>query len=362
MIWNMGDALLFSPEYVYGLQGHSLPGNSNVLAHPREVSTSSIFVDLDGQTTSCCLDKTQYGDVEIFRDPCCNEIDPVEPDACSAWETLVRNQGFDIQQLGATNTITITPPPAMGGSDWWTLDVNCNQPPQNVVRFNGAAPTNLGTNGSYLLCIDAYRVVDGDTCRVSFTYDGSINFGPAACCLPAGEFRANAARTLDIDFRGSEVTIAAPDLSECSELLVDFGDGSELREYVYADLPIRYRYTRTGSFSPRVDIFERDANGERCNGTTVSTSEASGAGNFPLKVFPNPHRGRFVTAFDLRVAGEVTAEVYDLSGKRVRAFRAAFPVGEQQWVLDTEGLPSGTYVLRLVGASATATARFQQLR
>jgi hypothetical protein len=356
MIWNMGDALQFGPQYIYGIQGHEWPGNSNVPADPNYVGTNSLFIDLDGVVQS--TKKTQYGDVEIFRDPCCGEPVVVEPNGCAEWEADVRTQGFDIQQLGATNTIVMTPPTVMTATDWWTLNVNCAG--VGIVRNAGNQSSNLGTNGNYLVCIDAYRVINGDTCHVSFTYDGSIVIGPADPCLPNADFRELVDGALKVRYLGSRAIVAAPGLSVGSYVLVNFGDDTETIELSREQLPYTYSYSRSGNFQAEAWVVEYDADGQICN--TSNATDNPAARGIGLKLFPNPNRGNFKLDFNLPMAGDFNIVVYDLTGRKVLTRQDRFNAGHQQLTLEAGNLPPGTYVLRMFGSGFTASAKFQRIR
>jgi hypothetical protein len=361
MVWNTGDALQFqSPLTIYGLQGHEWPGNSNVSSDPDYVGTNSIFIDLDGSTGTQA--KTQYGDVEIFRDPCCGEMIVLEPDNCTQWETDVRNQGFTIQQVGTSNTIQIMPPPAMNATDWWVQNVNCNQSAGNQNRYAGDQNNNLGTNGNYLVCIDAYRVLEGDTCHVSFVYDGSIVIEPADVCISNEAFDELASASLKIRYLGRRVIIAAPGLSNNTIVVANFGDDTDTVELTREQLPYTHTYTRSGNFQTEARVVEYDDEGIMCNmfrPVATANPEASAIG---LKLYPNPTQGNFQLDFNLPQAGEFTVAVFDFTGRKVLTQQHRFNAGQQQLTLEAGKLPPGTYLLRMVGSGFVAAAKFQRVR
>ncbi|HUV86761.1 MAG TPA: T9SS type A sorting domain-containing protein [bacterium] len=74
--------------------------------------------------------------------------------------------------------------------------------------------------------------------------------------------------------------------------------------------------------------------------------------------FPNPARTTTTIAFTLAEAGDVTLEVFDLSGRKVATVAEGHrPAGENEAVLDTGNLAAGVYVYRLRAADAVATKR-----
>lgn len=357
MIWNMGDALQFGPQFIYGIQGHEWPGNSNQPTDPDYVVTNSLFIDLDGTINS--TKKTQYGDVEIFRDPCCGDPVVIEPNDCAQWEADVRAQGFTITQIPNTGDLLITPPAAMTASDWWELDPGCDGQVSVAISGNGTHTFPSGIR--WYFCIDAYRVTDGDTCHVAFAYDGLLEIDPPETCLPADDFMALVAERIDIDHLGTRVVINATGLSNNCELTVDFGDDSEIRTYTLEQLPITYDYQESGRFRPQVTVIEYDDSGMECNTSTTATANPD-AINIGLKLYPNPNQGRFKLDFHLPQAGEINVEVFDLAGRKVLIGRHRFNVGQQQLDLDAAHLPPGTYVLRMVGSGFVAAAKFQRVR
>ncbi|MFK8164698.1 MAG: T9SS type A sorting domain-containing protein [Lewinella sp.] len=357
MIWNMGDALQFGPQYIYGIQGHEWPGNSNQPTDPDYVVTNSLFIDLDGTINS--TKKTQYGDVEIFRDPCCGEPVVADPNSCAQWEADVRAQGFTVAQIGNTGDLLITPPTVMTASDWWELDPGCDG--QVTVSTSGNGTHTYPSGVRWYFCIDAYRVINGDTCHVSFAYDGLLEVDPPESCLPADDFQEVVAQGIDIDHLGTRVMINAAGLSNNCELTVDFGDGSELRVYTLEQLPIIYDYQESGRFRPEVTVIEYDDSGMVCNNSTTATANPAAFG-IGLKLYPNPNQGNFNLDFNLPQAGEVNIQVFDLAGRRVLSSRQRATAGQQQLRLEAGKLPPGTYVLKMVGSGFTAAAKFQRVR
>jgi hypothetical protein len=77
----------------------------------------------------------------------------------------------------------------------------------------------------------------------------------------------------------------------------------------------------------------------------------------PLR--PNPVRGSGVVAFELARAGQVTLEIVDLAGRRVRRVLegAELATGRHEVRIGRAGLAPGMYFLRLSALGLERTAR-----
>ena len=306
---------------------------------------------------------------EQYSNECCYvEVCLVVPECsdtvglgCEQWETDVRNEGFSIQQRGSTSTIEIRTPSTMTNSDWWTLNHRCNSPERFWIVSPGDGGVNLGTNGSYVVCIDAYRVVNGDTCKVSFVYEGSVRVTSLEACLSEYGFRGAVNEAVSIDHFGQQVVINAPSLNQGSKLIVDFMDGSSIQEYSTEALPISYEYEEPGDYEPRVTIEEYDDAGELCNRHTVATANPSAVA-IGLNLYPNPNRGAFQLDFELPQSGGFDIAVFDINGRKVLSSQHRLTAGEQHLTLGTDKLPPGAYFLRMMGSDFVATAKFQRIQ
>ena len=82
---------------------------------------------------------------------------------------------------------------------------------------------------------------------------------------------------------------------------------------------------------------------------------ASGA---PLRVWPNPTRGRATVAYALVAPAEVRVSLVDVLGREVAVAQAgARAAGPHEAVLETAGLPAGVYVVRLAVDGQTRSSR-----
>jgi hypothetical protein len=74
--------------------------------------------------------------------------------------------------------------------------------------------------------------------------------------------------------------------------------------------------------------------------------------------FPNPAREKTTIAFALAEAGDVTLEVFDLSGRKVATIAEGHrSAGENEATLDTGTLAAGVYIYRLRAGDKVAAKR-----
>jgi gliding motility-associated-like protein len=107
LIWATGDALRFSgfnpadggQDYIYGVAGISVSGNSIVPGDPDYIATSSIYIDVDytGNGNSGST-KMFFGDMEIYTD---QQVDPnftITDD-----QTICPGESIDLNVSGGSN-------------------------------------------------------------------------------------------------------------------------------------------------------------------------------------------------------------------------------------------------------------------
>jgi hypothetical protein len=76
-----------------------------------------------------------------------------------------------------------------------------------------------------------------------------------------------------------------------------------------------------------------------------------------LKVFPNPAGGYFKLKLDTETRGDCSVEILDMQGKKYRGWELG---GLNEAVFDTDGLPSGIYLVR-IKADEKSIARLLQV-
>ncbi len=85
--------------------------------------------------------------------------------------------------------------------------------------------------------------------------------------------------------------------------------------------------------------------------TTVTAQEPE------LEVFPNP-AGSFVNCrFESPVEGNAQLSIFDMNGKLLKTQETLLYIGGNHWKLDLNGIPKGTYLVRLVCLSHTYEKR-----
>ena len=74
---------------------------------------------------------------------------------------------------------------------------------------------------------------------------------------------------------------------------------------------------------------------------------------------PNPATGTATVIYDLNVAASITAELYDILGRRVRLLdEGVREAGQHRLLIDARSLSSGVYVVRLMSPSGVQAVRF----
>ena len=78
------------------------------------------------------------------------------------------------------------------------------------------------------------------------------------------------------------------------------------------------------------------------------TVNAAVAPAVPLRIEPNPVADRAEVSFDLASPGHVRIDMYDLTGRAMRAILdGGMEAGPHRVRIETEGLPAGLYILEL---------------
>jgi hypothetical protein len=98
----------------------------------------------------------------------------------------------------------------------------------------------------------------------------------------------------------------------------------------------------------RSDLFLEVNEGEAAVNATLA----------PMQVYPNPASQGVVNVASSRMRGDIRLEIFDLSGRMLIQQNVARYDG-QRLTVDVSGLPSGSYVIRLVGNRTHEAAQLQ---
>jgi hypothetical protein len=102
-----------------------------------------------------------------------------------------------------------------------------------------------------------------------------------------------------------------------------------------------------------------DAATGRSSATVVQSSTQPGV-NRTLAIYPNPVQDRLKLLVDTDAPQSLTAEVYDLQGRRLKSVRYALVNGNQQLDLSVQSLPAGTYLLKTTMGNERGARLFQK--
>lgn len=135
-----------------------------------------------------------------------------------------------------------------------------------------------------------------------------------------------------------------------------FGFKSELTDVIYnKNCQIIACGYSISTGSPATNNFVVTRLQTECTIPTFDTDENI----IPLSIFPNPAATNINVSFQLGSDNEVSIEIYDLVGKKIRQFdlghRGAEPQSEN---LDVSGFENGNYICRLVTKQGASNQRF----
>ena len=241
---------------------------------------------------------------------------------------------------------------------YWRFDFDLDGTASNdvVQRVDASGATVVTEEAEYVLAGEAdptyWRITDGAT---GIGYE--IVPGDADKRLSADDFSKIDA--LVLRYKMDEVEDGIIIGGGCAFEYEPFLDGESIEneDSVF--------WVRSGAFHTAGAPFECDLVGPmlRPVGFEVSTPTGPrGAEIEPSR--PNPFQRTTTTRFRTSETGAVTAELYDLTGRRVRVlFDGTATGGEWQSLrIDGRDLPAGTYVVRLRGAGVNATSRVVLVR
>lgn len=134
-------------------------------------------------------------------------------------------------------------------------------------------------------------------------------------------------------------------------VLVSDDDGTLYRFY-------NYRPTVEDDFNIYYSV-DYNPNPSGTDGLEEGESGGTGAVGVLLGLYPSPVQQNATVALELDEADEVELAVYDLSGRRVRTLQqGSLPAGRHEISLDSAGMTTGVYLLRLSTSSGEEVQRF----
>lgn len=75
--------------------------------------------------------------------------------------------------------------------------------------------------------------------------------------------------------------------------------------------------------------------------------------------YPNPSRGNTTLSFELGKSANVQVGVYSITGRLVKEInKANLAAGKNELYIDSEDLPVGTYIIKLVAGRESQSVKF----
>ncbi len=175
------------------------------------------------------------------------------------------------------------------------------------------------------------------------------------------------------EFTGYSVSRIGPDTGEEAAFVVNDGDtADELFVPEKLNKPVsavflgdRLAIVDLGVLEPGIDLFQTNTGKvwlvER---RTVATEGATASAALAIRsVHPNPAAGEATVAFELAEAGPVRLALYDVLGREVTlALEGPRPAGPHTATVQTAGLASGVYVVRLAAGGEVQSQRITVTR
>jgi hypothetical protein len=338
-----------------GFSGRVQPGTSNNLVGNAELSVSQAAADFRGITianSNAGVEGITAARLFVSSD---NDFDPksytklggdvaVDPSGAPATLTFFGPR----QTLTAGTTVYI----------FLAVDVEAGAPAEDVL-FSVAAPSDLTADGEIAsvngTATDTFSGLpltsSATTLPVEFagfdaTADGresvNLRWQTASETGNAG-FRVQRRGEGGTKGRGDWVEVGSVDGA---------GTTTEIRSYAFTDEGVPY-----DADSLTYRLKQVDVDGSVSYSETRTVARRSVAQVQLLGTYPNPARSRATVRFAIPdgATQEVTLRLYDVLGRQVRTVRAGTEAGRHELQLDTGGLASGTYFLRLTAGGTTKT-------
>lgn len=248
---------------------------------------------------------------------------------------------------------------------YWRFDFDLDGTPSNDVVREFAAP---GAEGQ-VFTTESSRVLGGVADQTYWSVvDGASGIGyeirPSVAdrALPVDAYSKTDA--LVLRYKMDEIDDGRTVSTGCAFAFEPFVDGESLQG---EDTVFWYRSSalHPGSSPQQENAFECDIVGPMLVPVGFEVSTVDGVEGVEFEsARPNPFSVTTASRFRVERTQAVTAELYDLSGRRVQVlFDGVAVQGEWQDLrIDGRALPSGTYVVRLHGETARGTTRVVLVR
>jgi len=255
-------------------------------------------------------------DFEVIRDL---SLEPCED--CDNLDWSMTSITLDTMCVGNTwPEITITPIAGSVAYDWIEYDVSCD----NTIELTGPAGTTFidqGAGFNYLICATFYKIVNGDTCDYQVIRDLSLDScytEMPLCCIDQVTTDARAAlTTVTVASNGSTVLIDHPNLYDCEELIVTWGD-SNSAILTASDLPFTITFPVDGSYPVSISLIDSDASGMKCFESIVYQNFINSVEDLladEISISPNPFLESFSMDFGELETNNLTYKIYDIHGR-----------------------------------------------
>lgn len=179
----------------------------------------------------------------------------------------------------------------------------------------------------------------------------------SACCQDETVFMDAVQNGLTISQSGSTATLSNASLNSCSQLTIDWGDGSQSVEWATPGASISHTYGASGTYAIQVTVEERDSQGSICFDAVVSntlTGTRDAGLEAGLRLYPNPTWQEVYLEWE-SPSTFARYTLRDASGAMLRTL--AIQPGANSLTLDLADLPSGLYFVQLFTDQGRQVAR-----
>lgn len=136
----------------------------------------------------------------------------------------------------------------------------------------------------------------------------------------------------------------------------NYGDGSALDTANFGT----HTYASSGTYTVCVNFDDgAGCTDYVCQPVVVNTTGIkNSAATVALSLYPNPASGNLSIGFTLATADKIKIELYDLLGNKIAGLaNQSYTAGKQHVSWNTETLPAGAYLVKMISSSGVATKR-----